>query len=120
MCYFWTLTGFETSSSTLSFCLYELAKNRNIQQRVHDEIDRVLAQHNGQITYESISEMKFLDQCIDGLVFDHLLSFTRLKKLQSLLIVFHLTFVFRDSSIVSNSTGFISSMCAKLQHTGDR
>lgn len=62
------LAGFETSSSTLSFCLYELAKNRDMQQRVHNEIDRVLAQHNGEITYESISEMKFLDQCIDGLL----------------------------------------------------
>lgn len=61
------LAGFETSSSTLSFCLYELAKNSNIQRRVHSEIDRVLGQHNGQITYESISEMKFLDHCIDGL-----------------------------------------------------
>lgn len=58
--------GFETSSSTLSFCLYELAKNPEIQRRVHDEIDRVLQLHNEQITYESISELKYLDACIDG------------------------------------------------------
>lgn len=74
------LAGFETSSMTLSFCLYELAKNYDIQQRVHNEIDRVLAQHNGQITYESISEMKFLDQCIDGSVLIFLLSFAVLEK----------------------------------------
>lgn len=58
--------GYETSSSTLTFCLYELAKNVEIQQRAHDEIDRVLAEHNGQITYESIGDMKYLDACIDG------------------------------------------------------
>lgn len=61
------LAGFETSSSTLSFCLYELAKNLDYQRRVHSEIDSVLAQHGGQITYESILKMKFLDHCIDGL-----------------------------------------------------
>lgn len=58
--------GFETSSSTLSFCLYELAKNPDIQQRVHDEIDQVLRSHNGQITYDSVSDMKYLEACIDG------------------------------------------------------
>lgn len=58
--------GFETTSATLSFCLYELAKNCAIQQRIHNEIDCVLANHNGQITYESISAMKYLDSCIDG------------------------------------------------------
>lgn len=61
--------GFETSSTTLSYCLYELSKAPEIQQRVHDEIDRVLTQHNGQITYESISEMKYLESCIDGKLF---------------------------------------------------
>lgn len=60
--------GFETSSSTLSFCLYELAKNHEIQRRIHDEIDRVLAQHNGQITYESVSTMTFLGATVDGLL----------------------------------------------------
>ena len=65
--YVFFLAGFETSSTTLTFCMYELAKNQDIQQRVHQEIDSVLERHDGQITYDSISEMKFLDQCIDGL-----------------------------------------------------
>lgn len=60
------LAGFETSSTTLSFCLYELANNQDIQQRVHDEIDAVLAKHNEQITYESVCDMKFLEACIEG------------------------------------------------------
>lgn len=58
--------GFETTSSTLSFCLYELAKNAAIQQRVHDEIDTVLTEFKGQITYEAISAMKYLESCING------------------------------------------------------
>lgn len=58
--------GFESSSSALSFCLYELTKNPELQQRVQNEIDRVLEQHNGLITYESISQMSYLKSCIDG------------------------------------------------------
>ncbi|KAL7017110.1 hypothetical protein ACKWTF_010253 [Chironomus riparius] len=58
--------GFETSSSTMSFCMFELARNKDIQQKVQDEIDRVMkaAGPNG-LTYDLISEMKYLDCCID-------------------------------------------------------
>lgn len=45
--------------------MYELAKNPEIQQRVHQEIDDVLERHGGKITYESISDMKYLEACID-------------------------------------------------------
>lgn len=58
--------GFETSSTTLSFCMYEIAKRPDIQQRLHDEIDEVLERYNGQFTYDSLNEMKYLDMCIDG------------------------------------------------------
>lgn len=60
------IAGFETSSRTLTFCLYELAKNQDIQQRLQNEIDDVLAQHDGKITYESVSKMKFLGACVEG------------------------------------------------------
>lgn len=60
------LAGFETSSSTMSFCLYELAQNPSIQQKVHAEIDKVLQLHNNEINYESIADLKYLDNCIDG------------------------------------------------------
>lgn len=60
------IAGFETSSTTLSYCLYELAKNPQVQQRVHDELDQVLARHHGQTTYETVTEMKYLEACIKG------------------------------------------------------
>lgn len=54
------LAGFETTSSTMSYCLYELSKNIYIQKAVQDEIDR-----HGDITYDSINAMKYLDCCVD-------------------------------------------------------
>lgn len=60
------IAGFETSSTTTSFCLYELAKNPTIQQNVQLEIDEIVEKFNGKISYESISAMKYLEACIDG------------------------------------------------------
>lgn len=59
--------GVETSSTALTFCMYEMAANPHIQERVHEEIDRVLDEFDGKITYESVSNMKYLEACIDGL-----------------------------------------------------
>jgi len=60
------LAGFETSSTTMTFCLYELALNPDIQERVRNEIDTVLERHGGNITYESIIEMEYLDKVVSG------------------------------------------------------
>lgn len=58
--------GFETSSTTMSFCLFELARNQEIQCKVQDEIDLVLSKYDGKLTYDSMNEMKYLECCLDG------------------------------------------------------
>lgn len=58
------LAGFETSSTTMAYSLYELARNPDCMQRVHLEIDLVLSKYNGELSYEAIGEMKYLDLCI--------------------------------------------------------
>lgn len=56
--------GFETTASTLSFTLYEIAKNQEVQKKVHEEIDGFLKRHNNQISYESLKELTYVDACI--------------------------------------------------------
>jgi cytochrome P450 family 6 len=58
--------GFETSATAMSFCLYELALNPDIQDRLRNEIDTVLKKHGGSVTYEGIQEMSYLDKTVSG------------------------------------------------------
>jgi cytochrome P450 family 6 len=62
------LAGFETASTTMTFALYDLAKNQEIQKKVRHEMETVLARHEGKITYDSVQEMKYLNQVLDGTV----------------------------------------------------
>jgi cytochrome P450 len=61
--------GFETSSTTMTFCMYELSLHPDIQERLREEIDVVLKKYNGKITYEAIQEMEYLDKVVAGEVF---------------------------------------------------
>ncbi len=63
--------GFETSSSTASFCIFEFCRNPETQRKAQEEIDRVLKAHGGKLTYENIAEMKYLDACIDETLRKH-------------------------------------------------
>lgn len=50
----------------MSYCLYELAKNKKIQQKVQREIDQVLDATGLQsLTYDTLNDMKYLECCID-------------------------------------------------------
>ncbi|XP_063708851.1 LOW QUALITY PROTEIN: uncharacterized protein LOC134837406 [Culicoides brevitarsis] len=56
--------GFETSSSTIAFALYEISKNQSIHDRVREEIASVLKTHNG-FPYEAITnELPYLHAVI--------------------------------------------------------
>ncbi|XP_023246794.1 probable cytochrome P450 6a14 isoform X1 [Copidosoma floridanum] len=54
------VAGYETTSSTITYCLYELAMNPDIQEKVHEEIDEVCSKPGG-ITYERVmNEFEYL------------------------------------------------------------
>ncbi|XP_076618278.1 cytochrome P450 6k1-like [Colletes latitarsis] len=56
--------GFETSSSTMSFTLYELALHLDIQRTLRKEIHEALEKSDGKITYEMIMTLPYLDMVV--------------------------------------------------------
>lgn len=62
---FFFLAGFETSSITMSFTLYELACHSEIQEKLRNEIKDVYAKGNGAVTYEAINNMEYISKVLD-------------------------------------------------------
>lgn len=58
------MAGFETTSTLMTFTMYELSLNKEIQEKARQDVKRAIQKHGG-MTYESISDMKYLDQCIN-------------------------------------------------------
>lgn len=59
--------GFDTSSTALSFAAYELSVNPDVQAKLQEEIDRVIAEEGGKITYEGVTnKMKYLEMVLSG------------------------------------------------------
>ncbi|KAF2900435.1 hypothetical protein ILUMI_05752 [Ignelater luminosus] len=58
------IAGFDTTSTFMSFISYELAVNPDVQQRLIDDIDTTLEECNGDITYEALMAMKYLDMVV--------------------------------------------------------
>ena len=64
-CFVFFAAGFETSSSVMSYCFYELALHQDIQERLRKEVESVSNKHGG-ITYQALLEMPYLEQVVFG------------------------------------------------------
>lgn len=60
------MAGYETSSTTMSFCLFELAMNPDIQEKLREEVLTTLQKYDQQVTYDAIMEMKYMNQVVEG------------------------------------------------------
>lgn len=58
--------GFETSATALTFCLFELAKNPDIQTKARNIIKEAYQKYNGTFTYEMMMDLPFIDQILQG------------------------------------------------------
>jgi cytochrome P450 family 6 len=56
------VAGFETSSTTMSNALYELALNQKVQDKLREEIHEEYAKVNGDLSYDDIKNMVYLDK----------------------------------------------------------
>lgn len=67
------IAGYETTSSTLTYLLYHVARNPEVQKRLHQELDHILQDHPGEVRYESMMKMTYMTQVIKGKLYISLL-----------------------------------------------
>lgn len=60
------IAGFETTASTISYCLYELALNPEIQNTLREKIKQTLDENDGKLSYDTLKCMTYLDMVING------------------------------------------------------
>ncbi|XP_053683439.1 probable cytochrome P450 6a13 [Sabethes cyaneus] len=53
--------GYETSSTALSFALYHVANNPEVQEKLYREISRTLAENGNELTYDVMQSIEYLD-----------------------------------------------------------
>ncbi|GLG95591.1 Probable cytochrome P450 6a13 [Gryllus bimaculatus] len=58
------MAGFETTSTTMSFALHELAVNPDVQARLQEEVDAALQETDGRVTYDAVMKME-IALCIE-------------------------------------------------------
>jgi cytochrome P450 family 9 len=62
------LAGFDTASTLLCFATHQLAMHPDVQSRLQEEIDMTLNNDGGNLTYEAVRGMKYLDMVVSGMV----------------------------------------------------
>lgn len=67
-CFVFFAAGFETSSSVQTYCLYELALSPDIQEKLYSEIVKSIEAH-GELSYQAINDMVYLDMVVHGRLF---------------------------------------------------
>lgn len=63
------MSGLEISSVVMTFALYELSINPEYQDRLREELIAILRKYNDEICYDSLVELEFMQQVIDGNIF---------------------------------------------------
>lgn len=60
--------GSETVSSMLSFCLYELALNIEIQDKLRSEICSIKAKHDGRLNNDYLMDLCYTNMVLEGTI----------------------------------------------------
>lgn len=58
------LAGYETSSSTMTYAMYEFAINEEIQEKARKTVQQALDKH-GKLSYDAVADMHYLEQCVN-------------------------------------------------------
>lgn len=58
------LAGLDTTSTLLSIIAYEIALHPDVQKKIHEEVDCYMKEGNGEISYDALAKMEYIDQVV--------------------------------------------------------
>lgn len=64
------LAGFESTSTSVAFALYELAQNQEIQDRARHEVQWAMQKHHNNFSYECMQDLIYLNQIMQGITIE--------------------------------------------------
>lgn len=64
--YMFYAAGFETTTTTLSLCLYEITKAREIQELLRKHVCEVFERNSDKLQCDLLNKLPYLDQVING------------------------------------------------------
>ncbi|PAA78178.1 hypothetical protein BOX15_Mlig028940g3 [Macrostomum lignano] len=59
------LAGFETTANAMQYLAYFLAWNKDCQDRAYREVLEAKANHGGQVNYECLKSLRYLNNCFE-------------------------------------------------------
>ncbi|KAJ3637794.1 hypothetical protein MTP99_001222 [Tenebrio molitor] len=90
--------GYETSSIVMSFVLYELANNPDVQSKLRQEIDKNFAKNSNTLPYNALQKMTYLDAVLKEVLRIHPPSFALEKRCTK-----RFTYIPNNSEIIAKS-----------------
>lgn len=60
------VAGSETVSITIAFILYELALNKDVQDKLREEIITVTEKHGGQLNNDFVTDLRYTNMVLEG------------------------------------------------------
>lgn len=125
------IAGFETTSTTLTYCLHELARHPEVQETLQEEIDQIMDTPEG-FNYENVMNMKYLDMVFNGkichlcirsviTVEENIQCYTILSCIELCIEIRHsdiiILFIFRGFTKASRCSLHKSTMYKRLHHS---
>ncbi|XP_074030274.1 cytochrome P450 6k1-like [Leptinotarsa decemlineata] len=101
--------GFESSSTTITMTLFELSQKPEIQNRLRNEIEECMKQHDNEVTYDMLMKMEYLNAVIEE-------TLRKWPPLTTLTRVCVKDYTFRDSDVTidKNTTVIIPALGFQL------
>jgi cytochrome P450 family 9 len=65
-CVLFIVGGFDTTQALMLFLAYVLALHPEVQDKLRSEIDTVLEETDGEMTYDGLNKIEYLDMVING------------------------------------------------------